>query len=508
MYIEKNSSPPNQSSLAEASLDMDGGSRSNLSNGGEVDNPIAAEYDQQLERARVRESIRSFVREVRETWCALPAGLNKNNGFSSLDHVMKYKNLTSFRTRWFFYFLTSKLIASAVFVSVAQFFIAFGATSTSSTAFFKSITLTHLLIASVFAALAWPILRRLQNAHRDKLERNLEQYRSALSTHTTRIENNITEYINAEVGKHTNSHAKMKDFTSTEQGANIVREGIVETMFSWRKLERMAHYIRHEWDMYAQGVQDERFLTSNSSPRVLHVVLSTLLIASASILSLIAVVIAMSSNQSGSAILSSNFITASIALFAVSYAFATAITKQGVLTLARRLLFLVAAAFSIILTTWSGDADPQKIALMHDLYVSFGLYVSITNILAWNYARRTGHDYKEIADAACVKIVLALKTHQKGAILRNMQMKIQDFLKYCECAESKPTTWGGWTPTYEAEQREKLRSAGDRDEAEIDIQIAADPIIYVGEENNRRIQVCNHDPTIILVRKFPHVRTV
>jgi len=509
--LSENTVDTHQSELNDFSPSLNGSGGKTVKNGAIADNPVATAYDRQLERAKVREAIRSFVEGIKASWQTLPDGLEESHGFSNLDNIMKYKTLTSFRSRWFLYFLSLKVVAASAAVLAAALLATFwtGTGSDLASNLIVSFQFRNFLFLAFVAGVGLPALRVMLKEHRHKLERVLEQYRSGLFRQASKIELRISEYITNESGESTNSRAKLNNFASTIQEANTVREGLIEIMFSWRKLERMSYYLRHEWDTYYNGVLEERQLPNNSSSRIVHVSFWTIVLAVASGLSLVAVFLVIKNGDALPTILPTALTTMSLMLFSFAYIAAVANAKEGILAVVRHLILLVAAvAIPPSLLGVTIHSMPERAMFISHLYVSFGLYVAITNILAWDYARRAGDDYKRIADMACVKIISALKTHQKSDIIEKMGIQFQDFLKLDQNTNIVSPDWNGWTQNYEGDLREMLRTDGSMDESEIDARIAADPLIYVGEETNRRIQVSLLDPTLDFVRKFPHVRTV
>jgi hypothetical protein len=123
----------------------------------------------------------------------------------------------------------------------------------------------------------------------------------------------------------------------------------------------------------------------------------------------------------------------------------------------------------------------------------------MTKFLAWNMALMavsgliavwlSGQVYKRHADRLIVDLVRSLKAHKKTEVVG---LTIREFKDWKEPTQGAPDEWNGWKPGYEKELRARLQQEGKSDD-EIDIIVGCDPVIYVGNEKNRRLVAAETD---------------
>ena len=164
------------------------------------------------------------------------------------------------------------------------------------------------------------------------------------------------------------------------------------------------------------------------------------------------------------------------------------------------MLLLFQIMMAIELTVTNGAEEPAMFLVsVTALAVVYAMVVGV------GFSLTASASFKKSGDIAAARIVNALRTHKKQDVLEMFGFThVAPYLQLLE-GHSKPgEVWGGWTVLYEAERRDQLAMNG-LEGHEVEVQIAIDPLIYVGETENRRIQVSKYDPVPTFLNSLPEI---
>lgn len=468
-----------------------------------------AGYDPNEQRARVRERVRQFEVKVEELWTGpapMPEGSRHN---STLDSLMKHKSLNAFRFRWFANATAFPVMATIVAMT---FLYGLGADIFGLNVLDAPLVADNFDLFLILATIALTVLGvSIYVGLRNKLSQECRDYESAIGKLAPRIDVLITNQLNEESSVVSENAAKIRAVVSRQEDMNQVSEGVKDTMRSWRRLERLPYYLRHAWDMYYVDVTDHRELPRLRNPRFFKFVLPFILIALVSVWALIDVAAVLLPVGIDPLVMLLGLPVSQLTLifllttFYVLFFFYRRHTRgelfrSKLATCVVMALFLVMMAFEV---GSGGQAGPRALHLVS--CVALLIIAAVFTGLA--FALMADRGFKRTARIAPVFIVDALKTHKKADVMA--QFKFRDVAEYLRLLEGKRNpdpVWGGWTPEYEAEKRAELYAEG-HDEYETEVRVAVDPVIYVGERGNRRIQVCQFDPTPAFLNAIPELRT-
>jgi len=529
----------------------------------------APPYNSQLQRARVRERVRIFTDEIEALWRGAAPGAKGNLAGVTLDNFLKWTRLNEFRAAVFegatgnqlvFALILGLITAVAAPLVLSMYvFGANGQAAPDPAITGAGVTIGAILVLVGFGVVSWLMSMGHVRAVDEKVRREMDNYLSGVRTLTADIRYRIGEAIRDESATVQDSGSNLKAVVYSDAAAEPVQKGAVDMMRSWRRLERLPYYLRHRWDLYFFHVTDSRDLSKYKVQRLPPALLLNTLFGAAGlflILGLIAAVVAVGANagtlwamQSGAMAAATQLapmpglwlFAATSALAFYVYVWGSARHLAGVQRGAGRqphryrilyLLSPIMAALCLICVIYFaavlifGNADPIDAALAEANLLSDGVSVMVRTVASTalvsafvialiarkgvKLSRQQGECYKHMSNRAAAHIVMALQTHQKRDVIKQFkaidpEFSPPDFLKLLDDEAEPGEDWNGWSVGYEEERHAALLAEGYSD-GEASVEIATDPLIYVGEASNRRLEVCKFDPTPRLLAVIPDIR--
>ncbi|MEQ8404450.1 MAG: hypothetical protein RKE49_05070 [Oceanicaulis sp.] len=472
--------------------------------------PSRTGYEPNEQRARVRERVRLFEKRVEELWRGDVPVPERSRHNSSLDNLMKHRSLNAFRFRWFANATAFPVVATIIAMTLlyAAGSPVFGLTLVDIAIVRENFQLWLWIVTVVLFLFGVTIYVLLHN----RLEQEHNHYIAAIGRLAPQLEVMITNQLNQESSVVSENAAKIRAVVSRQEDMNQVSEGVKDTMRSWRRLERLPYYLRHAWDMYHVSVMDNRELPRLYRGRVLKFVLPLVLIIPVMLWSMVDVfaVLALPETQPTVSLyglpVSQLALTLLLTVFYVSFFLYRRVTRGEVFLLklvacAVMVGFLLIMGFELFLSP--DHAGPRALLLMSHT----ALLIAGAIVMGLVFAYMADRGFKHTARIAPVHIVDALKTHKKEDVMSMFNFKrVEEYLRLLEGRRVVASDWGGWTPDYEPQRRQALREEG-HEEYETEVRLAIDPTIYIGERGNRRIQVCQFDPTPAFLNAIPELRT-
>lgn len=469
--------------------------------------PGYASYNREEERARVRERVRQFVDQIQDDWCGrvpVPGKLKHN---SKLDDVMKHRTLNAFRFRWFAN-ATAFPIAMVIVFMVTAYCLSQDAFGLDFIQLEVMNSHFHGMLIALCGML-WLLSLAIHYMLYEKLGKELSEYQAAVSQISAQIGEKITTLLNNEIAVVLENTSKIKPVVAQQDDVEKVHDGIRDTMRSWRRMERLPYYLRHAWDQYFNDVMDERLLPSRRSTRVMKYGSGLLLICLLSLWSLYDAVASVSSTVTLTPLsilglpASQVLLVAALNVFYIGYVLYRRFTRNEMFVLEiisglMLLLFQIMMAIELTVTNWA-EEPAMFLVSVTALAVVYAMVVGV------GFSLTASASFKKSGDIAAARIVNALRTHKKQDVLEMFGFThVAPYLQLLE-GHSKPgEVWGGWTVLYEAERRDQLAMNG-LEGHEVEVQIAIDPLIYVGETENRRIQVSKYDPVPTFLNSLPEI---
>lgn len=461
--------------LVKVSL-SDGSDHGTSSNSEEV------QYNRQRERAMIRERVRRFTQELE----VLRDQELENNGRKhvSINTMIRFDSLTGYR------FVAYRLV---VLLPMLVTLVALASHTFSE--FFGAIGIPTFVEAAPtywFGAVAsYAICGGLTII---TLSRRFDHYNLATRDQMHEIEQRITQRLSDLQTAFAAAQGSFKVQISPTQDEAPHKQSIINMFTSWRELERLPIYLRHDFTEYFSSVNDDRNFGLAMNMRRWVFILFVLVFVAA----LAGLLLALGIKSAVAGVAALPIFAAQVCLLLASvflqqragWTFGR-LFAVGLIVLSLIILALPAA-------NWiAGDVmvDPATgLFIMSNV-----LLTAVAGVIAVTIS---GAVYKHAADKLIVALIRALKTHSKSYAVSLTRRGFKDWTADTQGGSSD---WNGWTPDYQDRMREKYEAEG-LSEEEIDIRIGIDPVIYVGNEKNRRLQASETDLVTSFYSTLPVVR--
>ncbi len=447
-------------------------------------------YEPQYARAEVREQVRAFIVKL-ENLRDDPIEY-EGKKLDSLDAVLRYDTLNQYRLIAFGLFAILPLIVTVLCVGANLFNDEMkdvdAVAPMMEPAFFYNAVAVAGFLGFCLAGF--------------RLNFGLKDYKTATNTRLHEIEQLITNQFADLQTRFSAAQNSFKVEISPKQAVAPFKQAIIDMFRQWREIERLPIYLRHDFDDYFNVMNDTRKLGVAKNIRLLTFVALFLLTGFCTFLA----VAAHMPPTDGAYLIFSGQAGLSFGVLIAMAGFGLFLTlclrvkprridaffvKFGGLTLALALIGI--AGFGLA----NNSPDHPAIAMASIKFVSTCLAgIALATIAAFGIA---GEIYKRFADYLIVNLVRALKTHKKDNAVKLTRNGYKDWLKG---TQGSAHDWNGWTPGYEERLRAKLIDEGS-DEHEALVRAACDPVIYVGNEKNRRLQAAGTDLVSAFYNQLP-----
>lgn len=466
-------------------------------------------YEPNEQRARVRERVREFEERIQKEWSGKVPVPERSKHRSTLDDLMKHRTLNAFRFRWFSNATAFPVLA--IIVAMSGLYVLGAGLPWLSVNEVQLVAENFdvWLILLSFVLLIFGIIIFVLLSSR--LDKETDDYSAAIGRLGPEIDVLITNQLNEESSVVSENAAKIRAVVSRKEDMNQVSEGVKDTMRSWRRLERLPYYLRHAWDMYYVGVDNNRRLPKYCYVRFFKFLFPFLIIIISSAWALYDAAAVLFPLRLEPALtfaglpISQLLLISLLTIFYVSFVVYRYVQRQEKFGLE----LATCAAMAVFLgamSLWLVAGDEASVRAMHLMsYTACLIVAAVINGLV--FAVLADRRFKKTARIAPVQIVDALKTHKKDDVMKMFRFKgVEEYLSLLNRTRKPGAVWGGWTPEYEASLRSQLQEDG-HDKYEAEVRVAIDPVVYVGERGNRRIQVCQFDPTPAFLNAIPELRT-
>ena len=187
---------------------------------------VVERYNQNYERAVVRESVRAFTDTIREMWSGPVSAENEIKDNVPVFNLMRYKTLNRTRFRWASTAVFCLVICASVLAVI--FLVA--------TALLPSLDLTphYKWIASGVVALKTLVASVLWYVTLKAFKPEIDNYRGGIQDLARTISQSITNFVLEQGGETGNVHVEA--FVDNEDEQETIREGIVGAFRRWRAL--------------------------------------------------------------------------------------------------------------------------------------------------------------------------------------------------------------------------------------------------------------------------------
>ena len=463
----------------------DGGGDAGGSDGYGPGKASALMYDAQEQRARVREKVRNFTDEIEAMWRGRVNNSGELLAGSGLDAFMTLGYLNEYRFGLFrrmagrtlatLTLLTLAAIAGFTTCLVLGFNL--GSLVTEDLRFSLIIHAGTALIALlIISGFAWLMNKNNVEKQEDEAKHHLQLYLAGVRGLAGDIRDRIGEQIRDESATVQSSQAKLNSVVYSEAEAVDVKEGIIEMMRSWRRLERLPYYLRHRWDLYFNALEDQLELPKYKLARLRPAVLvkagppvarhvfpaAVALIAITAIAETVSWVPNWVPGWLPGVLTAAGWVLAlvlcAIGFFGLSWALHRMARTSKTGARPSRSLRLSAVVLSMYvfgalvclvyftlsgLPIWSAPVfqpfvDAAAPSLMGILEPTMRVFVSLLAVsgvtLTWfisdpaRRAEQKGEEYKHTARRAAAQIVVALRTHQKRDVLSQFNCTLPEFL--------------------------------------------------------------------------------
>lgn len=447
-------------------------------------------YDRQRARAEARESVRRFVSALE--------GLRDESlsyrglQLDSIDRMLRYVSLNEWRLVVYRLFVLLPFLTLIVAVGVGEFQASLDLPQGWTVAGANSSYWTAGAVMVVVGIIVATIVVRFR----------IDRYKTVTQQQMHEIEQRITQRMSDLQNAYSAAQGAFKVEISPNQKERPFKEAIIEMFRCWRELERLPIYLRHDFDEYFNQMSDAREFGARRGIR-LWTLGAFLVLTLVTVLSAVAITMPVSGGLW--ALVQGQ---PDLWVFGAFGGHVLFVVMAVVSRPRHRWQFddyagLIAALFTLgivsvaVLRTLSGTEPVDAEALGFAAQ-----YLATTSILASVAMFVAGEIYKGFTDELVVDLVRALKTHKKAYAIGLTRHGFKDWLKD---TKGSANDWNGWTPEYEAGRRRKLEEEG-LDPDEIDIRIGCDPVIYVGNEKNRRLQAADTDLVSSFYKRLPVVR--
>jgi len=219
-------------------------------------------YNPEAARAKVRQTVRALTRELAEIWCGGTEAVIPIYG--SFQAVMGYQDKPRFHRVLAMRFFALCAPALLIVFGVASFLYTFAFSGEGREMLTNDPMRMNLLsLAGVLlvAGLVWFIQQQ-------QLANETTKFEKSVSDAARKIHDACNNFISANSTIVSTAAARVKGGVSTEAEIRLTKEALIEAQTYWRALERMPHYVRHDWDNHVRDCRDQRELPKNESGRI------------------------------------------------------------------------------------------------------------------------------------------------------------------------------------------------------------------------------------------------